>query len=122
NISEQLDSLQNNLEKIIELYPNREAILPESQKALRSVQKLISTTKSGKLEDAMKNDLLHKLGLKEEQLQQVSLISSNLAVDTEIGSYVLTQGEQTQVEVTVTNNGKQKIHHIEAALLTPENW
>nr|WP_309100186.1 NEW3 domain-containing protein [Fredinandcohnia onubensis] len=122
NISEQLDTLQNNLENIIELYPNRGAILPVSQKALGAVQKLISTTKSGKLDDALKNDLLHKLELKEEQLQQVSLVSSNLAVDTEIGSYVLTQGEQTQVEVTVTNNGKQKIHHIEAALLTPENW
>ncbi|WP_010676539.1 NEW3 domain-containing protein [Bacillus timonensis] len=122
NLSEQLDTLQNNLEKIIELYPNRESILPESQKALRAVQKLISSTKSANLDEAVKNDLLHKLTLKEEQLKQVSLVSSNLDVDIEIGSYVLTQGEQTQVNVTVTNNGKQKIQHIEAALLTPENW
>ncbi|MFT4416340.1 NEW3 domain-containing protein [Fredinandcohnia humi] len=122
NISEQLDTLQNNLDEIIELYPDRASILPESQKALGAVQKLISITNSADLNEGVKNDLLHKLELKEEQLQQVSLVSSNLAVDIEIGSYVLTQGEQTQVEVTVTNEGQQKIHHIEAALLTPENW
>lgn len=122
NVSEQLDTLQNQLEGIIKLYPNREAILPESQKALGAVQKLIASTKSAKLEAGVKNDLLHKLQLKEEQLQQVSFVSSSLAVDTEIGSYVLTQGEKTQVTVKITNEGKEKIQHIEAALLTPDHW
>ncbi|RTR27828.1 hypothetical protein EKG37_18220 [Robertmurraya yapensis] len=122
NVSNQLDSLQNELEEIINLYPNREAILPKSQKALGDVQKLISSTKSAKLDAATKNDLLHKLELKKEQLQQVSYVSSSLAVDITIGSYVLTQGEQTQVDVTISNEGKQKIQHIEASLLTPENW
>jgi LmbE family N-acetylglucosaminyl deacetylase len=122
NVSEQLDTLQNELEEIITLYPNRQAILPKSQKALGDVRKLMASTQSAKLDSALKNDLLHKLELKEEQLQQVSFVSSNLAVDTKIGSYVLTQGEQTQVDVTITNEGKQKIHHIEASLLAPENW
>ena len=122
NVSEKLDTLQNELEGIIKLYPDREAILPKSQKALGDVQKLITSTKSAKLDAGVKNDLLHKLALKEEQLQQVSFVASDLAVDVEIGSYVLTQGEQTQVDVTISNEGKEKIQHIEAALLTPENW
>ncbi|PAE44318.1 NEW3 domain-containing protein [Bacillus sp. 7884-1] len=122
NISEQLDTLQNQLEGIIKLYPDREAILPESQKALGAVQKLIASTNSAKLDASVKNDLLHKLELKAEQLQQVSFVSSSLAVDMEISSYVLTQGEKTQVAVKVTNEGKEKIQHIEAALLTPDNW
>jgi LmbE family N-acetylglucosaminyl deacetylase len=122
NVSEKLDSLQNQLEGIIKNYPDRAAILPQSQKALGDVQKLISSTKSAKLDTAVKNDLLHKLATKEEQLQQVSFVASDLAVDVEIGSYVLTKGEQTQVKVKVSNDGKEKIQHIEAALLTPENW
>ncbi len=122
NVSEQLDSLQNELEDIIKSYPDREAILPQSQKALGDVRKLISSTESANLDAAVKNDLLHKLQLKEEQLQQVSFVSSDLAVDIEIGSFVLTQGEETQVKVTISNEGKQKIQHIEASLLTPENW
>ncbi|MEH7247616.1 NEW3 domain-containing protein [Neobacillus niacini] len=122
NVSEQLDTLQNELEGIIKLYPDREAILPKSQKALGTVQKLIASTNSANLDAGVKNDLLHKLELKAEQLQQVSFVSSNLAVDVEIGSYVLTQGEQTKVDVTISNEGTQKIQHIEAALLTPDNW
>ena len=74
------------------------------------------------MDAGVKDDLLHKLVLKEEQLQQVSYVASDLAVDVEIGSYVLTQGEQTQVDVTISNEGKEKIQHIEAALLTPGNW
>ncbi|SDN46281.1 NEW3 domain-containing protein [Bacillus sp. OK048] len=122
NVSAKLDTLQNELEGIIKLYPDREAILPKSQKALGDVQKLITSTKSAKLDAGIKNDLLHKLELKVEQLQQVSFVASDLAVDMEIGSYVLTQGEQTQVKVKISNEGKQKIQHIEAALLTSENW
>ena len=122
NLNKQLDTLQNQLDDIIKSYPNREAILPKSQKALRDVQRLISLTKSAKLDAGVKNDLLHKLELKKEQLQQVSFVSSNLAVDIEIGSYVLTQGEKTKVNVTISNEGKQIIQHIEASLLTPENW
>ncbi|MFJ5761976.1 NEW3 domain-containing protein [Neobacillus sp. NPDC093182] len=122
NVSEQLDSLQNQLEEIIKLYPDRTSILPQSQKALGAVQKLISSTQSENLAANVKNDLLHKLEQKAEQLQQVSFVSSNLNVDLEIGSYVLTQGEKTQVTLKVTNDGQQKIQHIKAAILTPENW
>lgn len=121
-ISKQLSTLQNNLDGIIELFPSREAVLPKSQQTLGAVQKLIASTESSNLEQNTKNDLLHKLELKEEQLQKVSMLSSSLAVDIEIGSYVLTQAEQTQVDIKITNEGKQKIHHIEASLKTPDKW
>lgn len=122
DISKQLSILQNNLDGIIKLFPDREAILPKSQQALGSVQKLIAATKSSKLEKDIKHDLIHKLVLKEQQLQEVSMLSSSLTVDIEIGSYVLTQTEQTKVEINMTNNGKQKIQHIEASLITPDKW
>lgn len=121
-LSESLGSLQQKLDRIVELYPDRGAILPDSQKALRDVRELAGKVAASKLDQDVKNDLLHKLELKEEQLLEVSRVASELSVDISIGSYVLTQGEQTEVEVTVTNEGNQKLHHIEAALLTPENW
>ncbi|WP_092050351.1 NEW3 domain-containing protein [Bhargavaea ginsengi] len=121
-LSESLRSLQQNLDRIVELYPNRGAILPESQKALRDVRKLSGKVASSKLDQATKNDLLHKLNLKEEQLVEVSRVASELTVDITIDSYVLTQGEQAKVEVTVTNEGNRKLHHVEAELLTPEDW
>src|SRR5690606_10041670 len=120
-LSESLRSLQQNLDRIVELYPNRGAILPESQKALRDVRKLSGKVASSKLDQATKNDLLHKLNLKEEQLVEISRVASELTVDITIDSYVLTQGEQAEVEVTVTNEGSRKLHHGEAELLTPED-
>lgn len=122
NVSTQLEKLQKDLDRIIELYPNRQEILPLSQKVLGDVQKLISTVKSANIDETIKNDLVHKLEIKEEQLQQVSMVSSNLSINIEMASYVLTQGEQTEVNVNISNNGKQKIQHIQLGLLTPENW
>lgn len=122
DISLHLERLQDDLDKIVKLYPKRDAILPHSQKVLGDVQKIIARTKSANLDKAIKNDLLHKLELKEEQLQQVSFVSSNLTVEIDINSYILTQGEEAQVVVTLSNDGKQQIHHIETTLLTPENW
>lgn len=62
-----------------------------------------------KLSPAMKNDLLHKLSLKEEQLQNVSYVSSGLDVQAKAASMILTKGQNTNVTITVRNNGKQTL-------------
>ncbi|WP_172370941.1 PIG-L family deacetylase [Sporosarcina jiandibaonis] len=122
NLSIHLQNLQKELDDIIELYPERDLILSKSQKALKDIQKLIAETQKTKIEASLKNDLLHKLELKEEQLQQVSFVSSSLKVETAIASDVLTQGENTTVSMTITNEGDEMIKHIEPSLLAPENW
>ena len=71
---------------------------------------------------SLKNDLLHKLKLKEEQLQEVSFVSSSLKVETITDSDVLTQGETTTISMTITNEGGNMIKDIEPSLLAPENW
>ncbi|MGY0691961.1 NEW3 domain-containing protein [Virgibacillus sp. FSP13] len=122
NIQVHLKKLQQNLDHIITLYPNREDILPASQKALKDVKKLIKKVKKAKMDDSIKNDLLHKLELKSEQLMQVSFVSSSLNIETSIDSQVLTQGEQAQVTMKFTNEGTIKLKHVNASLRTPKNW
>lgn len=122
NVQVQLEKLQQDLDEIIELYPSRKAILPVSQKALKDVQRIEKMVDKAKLKEDIKNDLLHKLHLKEEQLQEVSFVTSNLKVEPVIDSHVLTQGQKSQVNMKVTNEGNEKIKHIEASLATPENW
>ncbi|GAA0486133.1 PIG-L family deacetylase [Salinibacillus aidingensis] len=117
-----LGQLQQDLDSIIDLYPNREAIFPKSQQALKQVENIYNLTKKASIDEATKNDLLHKLEIKKEQLQQVSFVSSSLEVETSIDTYVLTQGEETEVTIQFTNNGDSKIHHINASLITPDNW
>ncbi|MTW86982.1 hypothetical protein F3157_15140 [Virgibacillus dakarensis] len=122
DISANLENLQKDLNEIVDLYPDREAILPNSQEALSNVQKLTDKVEKGDIDVSVKNDLLHKLELKEEQLQKVSLIASGLDVKTTLDSEVVTRGESTRIKMTITNNGKQAIHQIDASLLTSEEW
>ncbi|WP_309228265.1 NEW3 domain-containing protein [Virgibacillus saliphilus] len=121
-LSNQLEALQQKLDTIIDLYPNRDDILPPSQDALKDVQEALEMTRNTDMNKDVKNDLIHKLELKSEQLQEVSFISSNLHVETTADSGILTQGEETQVTMEITNNGNEKRNHIEASLITPEDW
>ncbi|WP_370642443.1 FIMAH domain-containing protein [Virgibacillus salidurans] len=121
-LGNQLEKLQQEIETIIELYPNRDEIFPATQNAIKDVQKVLKMTKNTDMDESTKNDLVHKLELKKEQLQQVSFVSSSLNVETTIDSEVLTQGEETQVTMEVTNEGNQKIKNVEASLVTSENW
>lgn len=121
-LSNQLRKLQGSLDDIVHLYPDRTDIFPKSQKALKETQNLIKKVNKAKLAQDIKNDLLHKLELKMEQLTEVSFVSSNLHVETSIDSSVLTQGEEAEVTMTMTNEGDQKIKHVQAALSLPEGW
>ena len=60
--------------------------------------------------------------LKQEQLNEVSNIASNLDVETTIDSHVLTKGEETDVTVTVKNDGTETRSSIDIALLAPDTW
>ena len=97
-------------------------IFAKSQQALKDIHKLIAETNNSKMDPSLKNDLLHKLELKEEDLQEVSFVSSSLKVETVIASNASTQGESTNVSMTITNEGDEIIKHIEPSLVAPENW
>lgn len=115
--SENLGTLQDSLDQIVELYPNTSKILPEAHLALGEVQTLISDIEASDMEDELKNDLLNNLQTKENQLNQVSLVASNLAIDMEMDSNVLSPGEDATVSVTVQNDGDNAVENIDLALL-----
>lgn len=121
-LSNQLTKLQQKLDTIVDSYPNHEAIFPESHQALKDVQKVIKKTEKSKLDADLKHDLLHKLEIKEEQLNEVSLVASGLEVETTLNSPVLTQGEQTTATVKIENTGSLTVKHIDLAVAAPNNW
>lgn len=122
SLSVQFTKLQDQLESIIDSYPDRDAVFTQSQKAVKDVLRLQKKTEKAKLDDELKADLLHKLSLKEEQLQNASFVSSSLKVTAEAASTVLTKGQDTTVTVTLENNGSQKLEHLNVELLAPEGW
>ncbi|TFJ93180.1 PIG-L family deacetylase [Lentibacillus salicampi] len=121
-ISNDLAELQESLDEIVDLYPDREAILPNSQQALQDVQALSEAIENGTMSEDVKKELDHKLTLKEKQLQKVSLIASGLEVEATPASKVITKGEKTQIDMSITNNGDQSIHQVSAGLIAPEDW
>ena len=114
--------LQRNLDAVIEAYPHAKRVFSTSQKALSNVRSITAQVKKAKLSPAIKNDLLHKLSLKEEQLQNVSYVSSGLEVQAEAASKILTKGQNTYVTITMKNNGKQTLKKVAAALNVPKGW
>ncbi|MFJ7471020.1 NEW3 domain-containing protein [Peribacillus frigoritolerans] len=114
--------LQRNLDAVIAAYPNAKRVFSTSQNALSNVRSITAQVKKAKLSPALKNDLLHKLSLKEEQLQNVSYVSSGLEVQAKAASNILTKGQNTYVTVSVKNNGKQTLKKVTAALNVPKGW
>lgn len=118
----QYTKLQADLDSIIDAYPDREKVFVKSQKALKDVERLLAKTKNSKLETALKNDLLHKLALKKEQLQEASYEASGLSTDAKAEDTILTKGQTTTVTVELKNNGVQKLQNAKVELLVPDGW
>ncbi|WP_079507610.1 NEW3 domain-containing protein [Mesobacillus jeotgali] len=122
SLTVQYTRLQDQLESIIASYPDRDAVFTQTQKALKDVLRLHMKTEKANLDDELKSDLLHKLSLKQEQLQTASFVSSSLDVTAEAASTVLTKGQDTAVTVTLTNNGSQELEHLNVELMAPKGW
>ncbi|OCA87744.1 hypothetical protein A8F94_07805 [Bacillus sp. FJAT-27225] len=118
----QFTKLQADLDSIIDAYPSREAVFTKTQKALKDVKRLLAKTEEKNINDALKNDLLHKLSLKSEQLQEASFVASGLDVEAVAEENILTKGQTTTVTVTLTNNGSQALKNAAAELIVPEGW
>ncbi|WP_308128863.1 NEW3 domain-containing protein [Bacillus sp. sid0103] len=114
--------LQDKLDAIISAYPNQDEVFTKAQDTLKEVRNLLKKTEKAKLDANLKNDLLHKLSLKEEQLQQASFASSQLEVKASVASNVLTKGQQTLVTVTLKNKGVKELKQAEAELVVPDGW
>ncbi|PLR85611.1 hypothetical protein CVD25_16110 [Bacillus canaveralius] len=118
----QFAKIQNELDSIVASYPNNETIFKRTQDAITNVGKLKKATEKAKLNPQLRSDLLHKISLKEEQLNDLSFISSNLEVKAAAASNVLTKGQKTTVTVTLVNKGAQKLDKAAIQLAIPKGW
>ncbi|WP_226037438.1 PIG-L family deacetylase [Aquibacillus saliphilus] len=122
SVKNDLKKLQNELDDVIEAYPTSENVLTESHEALKQLRKTLNKTENVKLDDLDRNDLLHRLEVKEDQLKQVSKVASKLDVKTSVENRVLAQGGQTSVLVDVVNNGSETIDDVVVELNVPNSW
>lgn len=121
-IKGQLLKLQQDLEEVIQAYPTHKAVLKKSHEALKQLRQTKQKVESFSFRQMDKDDLLYRLDVKEEQLQEASKISSRLDVTTSVEKPVLTQGKTTNVTVGMENNGKEQINSLDVHLNVPDNW
>ncbi len=114
--------LQKELDAIIASYPDAERVFSKTQKALKAVRSLEKKTGKAKLDSSLKADLLHKLQVKEEQLQELSFEASGLEADISADSSLLVKGQKFNVKVTLRNKGAAALEKASVMLNLPEGW
>ncbi|QGH33798.1 hypothetical protein GI584_07095 [Gracilibacillus salitolerans] len=122
SIKNDLKKLQSELDDVIEAYPNSGDVLTESHEALKQLRKTSNKVDKVRLQNVDKNDLVHRLEVKEEQLQETSKVAAKLDVSTTVANPVLAQGGQTSVTVELINNGNETINDLDVNLNVPSNW
>ncbi|WP_026089138.1 MULTISPECIES: PIG-L family deacetylase [Bacillus] len=118
----ELKKLQVKMDSVIKAYPNSQRVFTSSQTALTHVRTVTKQVKKAKLSNEVKNELLHKLSLKEEQLQNASFVSSNLDVQAKSSSNILTKGQKTNVTITLKNNGTHTLKNVSVKLDMEKGW
>ncbi|MBM7583647.1 LmbE family N-acetylglucosaminyl deacetylase/exonuclease VII small subunit [Bacillus pakistanensis] len=117
-----LQKLHKELEEVKDAYPRHEEVLKESHEALKEVRKTIKKVNKFSFREVDKNDLLHRLEVKETQLQNVSMVASQINVKVDVKKPVLTQGTKTSVAIEIVNQGKETLKELDLSLLVPKDW
>ncbi len=117
-----LQNLQKQLNQVIKAYPDSDTVLEEAHQALKQVRKTKERVESFTFDEVDKNDLLHRLDIKEEQLTEVSQVASQLDVTTTVAKPTLTQGDQTSVTVELENHGQTDLTDVSVDLNAPRDW
>ncbi|WP_234400648.1 PIG-L family deacetylase [Virgibacillus senegalensis] len=122
HIKGDLRKLQQTLDEVIDAYPNDEQVLETVHQALKQLHKTKQKVVRSTFKQLNKNDLLHRLDVKEGQLQQASLVASQLEVTTAIDNPVLVQGAEATITITLQNNGTKTLDNLSPTLSVPKDW
>ncbi|WP_404455284.1 NEW3 domain-containing protein [Virgibacillus necropolis] len=117
-----LNHFQKTLEKVIDQYPSRDKAMKKAHIALNEARKLESTITHSELQEKVKEDILFRIDVKQQQLTDVSKVASNLKVETVVEDATLVQNGQTKVTVSLENKGKHSLKDVSVMLSLPEGW
>ncbi|TCP31323.1 LmbE family N-acetylglucosaminyl deacetylase [Scopulibacillus darangshiensis] len=118
-----LNHLQKELNSILKAYPNDGKVFDLSHQTLKDVRKMKRQLAHFKpMAKETRETLLHKLDVKERQLEKASFVASRLKVNINVKDPKLTKGDATKVEITYANNGEKTIKKIKTNLLIPKEW
>ncbi|WP_096437141.1 PIG-L family deacetylase [Alteribacter populi] len=110
------------LEEVIEQYPDRGQTLLSAHEALSEVEKTKDRVKDRNIDQELKDELLFKLTIKEDQLAEVSRVASSLEVEVDVENPTLTKGGTTTAVVRAENKSDQTLNDVDVDLNVPADW
>ncbi|UFT98812.1 NEW3 domain-containing protein [Radiobacillus kanasensis] len=117
-----LKQVQKELEEVVDAYPSSSKVLKETHEALDKLRKAKKKVEKFSFKNVDKTDLLHRLDVKEEQLQEASTVAAGLEVTTSVEKPVLAQGTEAIVTIELSNNGDKALKQVTPTLNTPDGW
>lgn len=121
-IAKDLQALQQDADRIVAAYPSFANVLKEVHGMKADVQTALADVKKSSLDAATKEDLLHRLHVKEEQLNKASMEAASVVVKVKPDANELVAGQTTKVVVTAFNGGSTQLNSLKLSLNVPAGW
>ncbi|MCJ8014124.1 NEW3 domain-containing protein [Paenibacillus sp. KQZ6P-2] len=121
-VVKQLKLLQKDTDEVIAAYPKFAEVAREVHEMKADVKTTIDQVKTSSLEQPVKSDLLHRLEVKEKQLNKASQEATSVVVKVKPETGELVPGQTTKVTVTAYNGGSVEISGVSLKLNVPEGW
>ncbi|WP_232696802.1 NEW3 domain-containing protein [Brevibacillus daliensis] len=121
-VAKELMSLQKEADEVIAAYPTFSNVAKEVHEMIEEVDEAKKITESSTISEEWKTDILHRLKVKEEQLNKASVEALSLVVKVKPESNELIAGQTTKMTVTAYNGGNVDIKSAKLNLALPEGW
>ncbi|TGV01170.1 hypothetical protein EN829_057330, partial [Mesorhizobium sp. M00.F.Ca.ET.186.01.1.1] len=121
-VASELKKLQKDAEEVVAAYPSFAAVAKEAHEMLSDVQKAQKDVQSSSLPEASKTDLLHRLDVKQAQLNKASAEALSLVTKVKPETNELVAGQTAKVTVSAYNGGQAKVSGVNLALNVPKGW
>ncbi|GIP30290.1 PIG-L domain-containing protein [Paenibacillus sp. J23TS9] len=121
-VAKQLNTLQKDANEVIAAYPAFDQVAREVHEMKADVQTAVELVKSSSLDASAKNDLLHRLDVKDRQLNKASQEATSVVVKVKPETGELVPGQTAKVTVTAFNGGDVNVGKVDLKLNVPEGW
>lgn len=121
-VAGELKKLQKDSEEVIAAYPHFADVAKEVHEMLADVQKATSSVQASKLAADVKTDVLHRLNVKQAQLNKASAEALSIVTKVKPETGELVAGQTTKMTVTAYNGGQVKLGRVNLQLNVPKGW
>ncbi|WP_134686576.1 NEW3 domain-containing protein [Brevibacillus migulae] len=121
-VAAKLRVLQKDADEVIAAYPQFAKVAKEVHEMKADVDQTVKLVNASRLPQATKVDVLHRLKVKEQQLNKASAEALSLVVKVRPETGELVAGQTSKIKVTAYNGGQVKINGGSFRLNAPAGW